>query len=117
LIITPALLRIEHGIAMITHREGYTPFNTEERDKKEAQVMIDPFYPDVGMPADRAGPGLSFYNHGFRLHTTNQKEHITSYHKTRENETTGKVTEHIPGKCKLILEINEIMYYHYLSNQ
>ena len=60
LIIPPALVRIEGGIAIIAHRKGHTCFNSEEGDKKEAQVLIDPFDMDVGMSADRAGSGLSF---------------------------------------------------------
>lgn len=60
LVIPAALILIEHGIAIIAHGEGHTCFNAEEGDKEEAQVLIDSFDLDVGMPADRAGPGLSF---------------------------------------------------------
>ena len=71
--------------------------------------MIDPFYLDIVMCANRAGPCQPFYNYSLRLKPTNQKEHTPSYHKTRKKSTgiridargNGQFTYHVRFSDKL----------------
>ena len=99
---------IEYPAAPLALQETLPPFDRNERNKEETQVVVQPFEPGRGQAAARADPRLIIYLHFFWLYPADEEEsdhlRIRICHLRLENHVTTNST---PNAKELIGRLRE----------
>lgn len=69
---------IGNAPASFTDDAGLAPAYRKDRDKKDAQVMVDPLEIGLGLTAERTQPGIVIDRLGFRMNSRNENHGMCS---------------------------------------